>query len=151
MNTMVTSASNPPMRFSRLNFSLKKAMPMIIESKIVAVLHIPYSDEVDMILLFIALITKYIEPKLNEPSNIPNSHVLPLRKFLKVPRFMAEYINPQINEMAKRVAVNRAASSKMPKVSREYITSESFAPMKMKIAVGRISFQMSVFVLLLDV
>ena len=63
---------------------------------------------------------------------------------------MAEYINPQINEIAKRVAVNRAASSKMPKVSREYITSESFTPMKTKIAVGRISFQMSAFALLLD-
>ena len=145
---MVASAKIPPMRLSLLIFSLKNAMPMIIDSKIVDVLHIPYNDELEIILLFIALIIKNIEPKLNEPSNIPSNQVLALRKLRKVPRFTVAYIIPQTNDMAKSVAVNKAASSKMPKVSREYMTSESFAPMKMKIAVGRINFQMSVFVLL---
>ena len=71
-----------------------------------------------------------------------------MRKFLNVPRFTDAYIIPHKNDMANREAVNRAASLEMLKVSREYITMESLAPMPMKINAGRSNFQMSVFVFL---
>ena len=61
-----------------------------MDSSMVDVLQMPYNEEVVISPVFIDRITKYTEPKLNEPSNIPNNQTLNFKKFLKVPFFTIE-------------------------------------------------------------
>ena len=77
----------------------------------VEVLQMPYNEDVVISPVFIDRITKYMEPKLNEPSNIPNNQALNVKKLRKVPFFTMEYMSPHRSDIANSVAVKSAASS----------------------------------------
>ncbi len=84
---------------------------MRMDSSMVDVLQMPYNEEVVISPVFIERITKYMEPKLNEPSNIPKSQALNVKKLRKVPFFTMEYMIPHRSDIANSVAVKSAASS----------------------------------------
>lgn len=111
ISTIVAKAHTPPIIFNLVSFSLKNITPMRMDSSMVDVLQIPYNEDVVISPVFIDRITKYMEPKLNEPSNIPKSQALNVKKLRKVPFFTMEYMIPHRSDIANSVAVKSAASS----------------------------------------